>query len=114
MDIRIHSDRNLKLSQFSQVIDLNKILKKEVEERRKKLLMSQIKDKVKNNLKRIEFLDEISPLNHKRNRFNNNNSITNYKIFKNENINMMNNFNNIKVINIEKHKNFEEKKVSVI
>ena len=110
MDIRIHSDRNLKLSQFSQVIDLNKILKKEVEERRKKLLMSQIKDKIKQNLKRIEFLDEISPLNHKRNRFNNNNSITNYKIFKNENINMLNNFNNIKVINIEKHKNFENKR----
>ena len=110
MDIRIHSDRNLKLSQFSQVIDLNKILKKEVEERRKILLMSQIKDKIKQNLKRIEFLDEISPLNHKRNRFNNNNSITNYKIFKNENINMLNNFNNIKVINIEKHKNFENKR----
>lgn len=110
MNIRVLSDRNLKLSQISQFLDLNQILKNEVEERRKKLLVSQIKDKLKQNLKRIECLDGISPLNHKRNRFNNNNSITNYKIFKNENINHMNNFNNIKVVNIEKHKNLEKKR----
>ena len=73
-------------------------------------MVSQIKDKLKQNLKKIECLDGISPLNHKRNKFNNNNSITNYKIFKNENINHMNNFNNIKVVNIEKHKNFETKR----
>lgn len=72
--------------------------------------MSQIKDKLKKNLKRLEYLDEISPLNHKRNILNNNSSITNYKIFKTENINQMNNFNNIKVVNIEKHKNFRDKR----
>ena len=110
MNIRVLSDRNLKLSQISQFLDLNKILKNEIEERRKKLMISQIKDKLKKNLKRIEYLGEISPLNHKRKRNNNNNSITNYKIFKTENMNNMNNLNNIKVINIEKHKNIESKR----